>query len=64
MERFLITLTLTAIVYLIIQGDAMILQEIISILSNYLGMEKVAGVEKRPYSMRESMMESWKHQAT
>jgi len=45
-ERFLITLTLTAIVYLIIQGDAMILQEIISILSNYLGMEKVAGWRK------------------
>jgi len=42
----LIALTLTALGYLIIQGDAMIIQEIIRIISIYLGMEKVAGVEK------------------
>jgi hypothetical protein len=57
-ERFLIALTLTTLGYLIIHGDAMIIQEIIKIISSYLGMEKVARVEKKPYSMRDSMMES------
>jgi len=54
----LIALTLTTLGYLIIHGDAMIIQEIIKIISSYLGMEKVARVEKKPYSMRDSMMES------
>lgn len=32
--------------YLIILGDAMMIKEIFSIITNYLGMEKVARVEK------------------
>lgn len=45
MEKFLITIAVMATVILSIQGETIMIQEILKILSNYLGMEMAAGVE-------------------
>lgn len=51
MEGFLITIALTAILFVVIQGEAIMTQEIIRLLANSIGMEMAAGVENIAYSI-------------